>query len=75
MAAIAVLVGIPNLVEAAVELRNFVNKHRHERSDSVISTSHHPSHDTGDIHLNPMSPMGENVHAENGARRSSFEEE
>lgn len=74
MAAIAVLVGIPNLVEAAVELRNFVNKHRYERSDSMMSTaSPSLSHEAGGISMNPLSEHAHSV--DNDVRRSSLEEE
>lgn len=74
MAVIAVMVGIPNLIEAVVELRNFVNKHQNERSDSVHSETRSPlPGDHSDIPMNDLSSNGEG--ARDTQRRSSIEEE
>jgi len=74
MATIAIMVGIPNLVEAVVELRNFVNKHQNERSDSVHSETRSPISGGDDgIPMNNLSSNGEV--ARDTLRRSSIEEE
>lgn len=73
MAAIAVMVGIPNLIEAIVELRNFVNKHKNERSDSVHSETRSPLPPGTGAAVDGASFDGES--ARDTLRRSSIEEE